>query len=119
MTLVYVMRDENGAIKGVFAGRQEIAQEAIDGLAEEVQAFLHQKASVSFVSARQFKLHLLASGLIDAVDLWVAQQPRDVQIAYEYSGIFVKESPMMLAGFAAMGFSGSQIDAFFEAASKI
>ncbi|NEK37979.1 hypothetical protein [Rhizobium leguminosarum] len=118
MTLVYVMRDENGAIKGVFAGRQEIAQEAIDDLAEEVQAFLH-KASVSFVSARQFKLHLLASGLIDAVDVWVAQQPRDVQIAYEYSVIFVKDSPMMLAGFAAMGFSGSQIDAFFEAASKI
>jgi hypothetical protein len=34
MTLVYVTRDENGVIKGVFAGRQEIAQEAIDDLAE-------------------------------------------------------------------------------------
>jgi hypothetical protein len=119
MTLVYVTRDENGVIKGVFAGRQEIAQEAIDDLAEEVQAFLHPQASVSFVSTRQFKLHLLASGLIDAVDVWVAQKPREVQIAYEYSGIFVKDSPMILAGFAAMGFSGSQIDAFFEAASKI
>ncbi|MBY5783755.1 hypothetical protein HFN62_08355 [Rhizobium leguminosarum] len=119
MTLVYVTRDENGVIKGVFAGRQEIAQEAIHDLAEEVQAFLHPQASVSFVSARQFKLHLLASGLIDAVDVWVAQQPREVQIAYEYSGIFVKDSPMILAEFAAMGFSGSQIDAFFEAASKI
>ncbi len=97
MTLVYVMRDENGAIKGVCAGSQEIAQEAIDDLAEEVQAFLHPKASVSSVSARQFKLQLLASGLIDVVDVWVAQQPRDVQIAYEYSGTFVKDSPMMTA----------------------
>ncbi len=32
MTLVYVMRDENGAIKGVFVGRREIAQDAIDDL---------------------------------------------------------------------------------------
>ncbi|MGO7410863.1 hypothetical protein ACCT31_39090, partial [Rhizobium ruizarguesonis] len=65
------------------------------------------------------KLHLLAYGLIDDVDVWVAQKPREVQIAYEYSGILVKDSPMILAGFAAMGFSGSQIDEFFEAASKI
>ncbi|WP_438270092.1 hypothetical protein [Rhizobium leguminosarum] len=71
------------------------------------------------VSARQFKLQLLAAGLLDTVDAWVAQQPRDVRIAYEYSGTFVKDSPMMTAGFAAMGFTSQQIDNFFTAAARL
>ncbi|XKM41275.1 hypothetical protein A4U53_011040 [Rhizobium ruizarguesonis] len=119
MTLVYVMRDENGAIKGVFAGRQEIAQEAIDDLAEEVQAFLHPKASVSSVSARQFRLQLRRAKLIDQVKAWVAQQDGETQDAFEYSGTFVKDSPMMASGFAIMGFSPQQVDEFFSAATQL
>ncbi len=46
-------------------------------------------------------------------------QSRDVRIAYEYSGTFVKDSPMMTAAFAAMGFTDEQIVGFFIAASKI
>ncbi|ANM10401.1 MULTISPECIES: hypothetical protein [unclassified Rhizobium] len=71
------------------------------------------------VTARQFKLQLLSAGLLDAVDTWVNHQPRDIQIAYEYSGAFVKDSPMMTAGFAAMGFSPQEIDAFFAAAAQL
>ncbi|WP_246622742.1 hypothetical protein [Rhizobium laguerreae] len=48
----------------------------------------------------------------------MATQSRDVRIAHEYSGTFVKYSPMMAAGFAAMGFTDKQIVAFFIAASK-
>jgi len=32
--------------------------------------------------------------------------------------MFIRIEPMMAAGFAAMGFTEEQIDAFFEAASK-
>ncbi|MGR8923871.1 hypothetical protein ACU8MB_08990 [Rhizobium leguminosarum] len=71
------------------------------------------------VTARQFKLQLFAVDLLDSVDTWVSQQPRDVQIAYEYSGTFVKDSPMMTAGFAAMGFTPQQIDGFFAAAAML
>ncbi|MBY5867085.1 hypothetical protein HFN58_20035 [Rhizobium leguminosarum] len=73
---------------------------------------------INSVSARQFKLQLLSRGLLDNVDDWVATQSRDVRIGHEYSGTFVKYSPMMAAGFAAMGFTDKQIVAFFIAASK-
>lgn len=78
-----------------------------------------QEQLVSSVSARQFKLQLLEAGLLDQVEAWVAAQPRAVQIAFEYSGTFVKGSDMMQIGFSAMGFNEQQIDAFFEAASLL
>ncbi|MGR9420674.1 hypothetical protein [Rhizobium leguminosarum] len=74
---------------------------------------------VASVSARQFKLQLLAAGLLDQVDAWIATQSKAVQIAYEYSGTFVRTEPMMAAGFAAMGFTDEQVDAFFSVASEL
>ncbi len=91
---------------------------------EEEAAFLanlpgEPVIKVESVSARQFKLQLLAAGLLDQVDAWIASQGRPVQIAYEYSGTFVRSEPMMAAGFAAMGFTEEQIDAFFTAAAEL
>jgi hypothetical protein len=74
---------------------------------------------VKSVSARQFKLQLLSAGLLDQVEAWVASQSREVQIAFEYSGTFVKDSPMMKVGFQAMGFNDQQITEFFTAASSL
>jgi hypothetical protein len=73
----------------------------------------------SSVSARQFKLQLLAAGLLDQVEAWVASQPRDVQIAYANSGSFVRGEPMMQQGFTDLGFTPEQIDAFFMAAATL
>lgn len=94
--------------------------------AEEIAEFEAGRAANSLiptgptsVSARQFKLQLLSAGLLDQVNAWIATQPRSVQIAFEYSGSFVRGEPMMAAGFSAMGFADPQIDAFFEAASKL
>lgn len=93
--------------------------------ADEIAAFeasvagLSDPPPVTSVSARQFKLQLLAAGLLDTVDAWIATQSRAVQIAYEYSGTFVRTEPMMAAGFAAMGFTEEHIDAFFDAASQL
>lgn len=70
------------------------------------------------VSARQFKLQLLTAGLLDQVEAWIATQDQAVQIAYANSGSFVRTEPMMQTGFAALGFTSEQIDAFFTAASK-
>lgn len=74
---------------------------------------------IESVSARQFKLQLLAAGFLDQVDAWVKTQGRAVQIAYEYSGSFVRTEPMMSAGFTALGFTVTEIDAFFKAAAKL
>lgn len=71
------------------------------------------------VTSRQFKLQLLADGLLDTVDAWIAAQDRGVQLAYEYSGTFVRDEPMTQAGFAALGFTPEQIDAFFAAAAEL
>jgi hypothetical protein len=71
------------------------------------------------VTARQFKLQLLATGLLDSVEGWVATQSQAVQIAYENSGTFVRDEPMMAAGFVALGFTDQQIDAFFTAAAAL
>jgi hypothetical protein len=71
------------------------------------------------VTSRQFKLQLLADDLIDSVEAWIATQSRDIQIAYESSGTFVKSEPMMQSGFAALGFTSEQIDNFFVEASKL
>lgn len=81
-----------------------------------------QKAAVpvpSSVSARQFKLQLLASGLLVQVEAWIAAQDQAVQIAYTNSGTFVRSEPMMQTGFAALGFTPEQVDTFFTAAAKL
>ena len=71
------------------------------------------------VTARQFKLQLLASDMLDDVEAWVANQSRAVQIAFANSDTFVRSEPMMQAGFAALGFTEGQGDAFFEAAASL
>ncbi|MBB3313629.1 hypothetical protein FHT78_005423 [Rhizobium sp. BK196] len=120
MTTVYVKTNSEGKISEVYwAPQPDMDLQALPEDDAEVQAFLHPTPKVESVSSRQFKLQLLKQGLLDKVNGWVALQARDVQIAYEYSGTFVKDSPMMQTGFAAMGFTPQQIDAFFEAAAQL
>lgn len=71
------------------------------------------------VTARQFKLQLLQAGLLASVEGWIATQSQAVQIVYANSGTFVRTEPMMAAGFAALGFTPEQVDAFFTAAAEI
>lgn len=78
-----------------------------------------QEPATDRVTARQFKLQLLAAGLLDEVEAWVASQDRAVQIAYESSSTFVRDEPMMQSGFAALGFTTEQADAFFTAAAEL
>lgn len=117
---MFAQRDTDGKIIGLYS-------DPMDGIAEEfiamddpaVVAFLAPIVIQEAVSARQFKLALLAAGLLDTVDAWVKTQDRSVQIAYEYSGSFVRDEPMMTVGFRAMGFADPQIDAFFASAIKL
>ncbi|MBX4965447.1 hypothetical protein [Rhizobium binae] len=116
----YVSRSTDSSIDGLFEQPQEgRAEEFLADDDPAVIAFNNKPLPVAAVSARQFKLQLLAAGLLDSVDAWVAQQSRDVQIAYEYSGTFVRNSPMMETGFSAMGFTPQQIDGFFVAAAQL
>ncbi|MER9376018.1 hypothetical protein [Mesorhizobium sp. M0491] len=71
------------------------------------------------VSARQFHLQLSVAGLRSQVQTWIASQSVEVQDAFEYSGSFVRSEPMMASGFAALGCTTTQIDAFFTAAALL
>ncbi|EJL54373.1 hypothetical protein PMI09_02464 [Rhizobium sp. CF122] len=116
-----VLFKDAGDVLGAYANLQPVyAEEELPDNNEEVIAFLNPPPPpVMSVSARQFKLQLLAAGLLDKVDAWINTQSKAVQIAYEYSGTFVRTEPMMAAGFAAMGFTEEQINAFFTAAANL
>lgn len=117
---MFVQRNGNGVIVGIYSDFcAGVAEEELPDHDSAILAFLNPPPRVESVSARQFKLQLLAAGILDQVDAWIASQSRAVQIAYEYSGSFVRTEPMMTSGFAAMGFTDQQIDGFFTAASKL
>ncbi|TIO39250.1 MAG: hypothetical protein E5Y00_35470 [Mesorhizobium sp.] len=64
-------------------------------------------------------MQLRISGMLDQVKAWVGTQDPLVQDSFEYSSSFVRSEPMMQAGFAALGFSAEQIDAFFVSAAAL
>ncbi|MBY3369375.1 hypothetical protein [Rhizobium laguerreae] len=116
----FVSRSDDGAIDSVFEQLQEgTAEEFLPDDDAALIAFLDAPPKVSSVSARQFRLMLRRADLLDPVKAWVAQQDGEIQDAFEYSGTFVMDSPMMKAGFAAMGFTVEQQVAFFEAAAQL
>ena len=71
------------------------------------------------VTSRQFKMQLEIAGLGGSVEAWVGQQAKLVQIAYANSGTFVRNEPMLQAGFAALGFTTEEGDEFFTAAAAL
>ncbi|TBY54521.1 hypothetical protein E0H59_13620 [Rhizobium leguminosarum bv. viciae] len=116
----FVSRSDEGAIDGVFEQLQEGgAEEYLSDDDPAVVAYANRPQAVTSVSARQFRLQLRRAKLIDQVKAWVAQQDGETQDAFEYSGTFVKDSPMMTAGFAVMGFTPQQVDDFFSAAAQL
>jgi hypothetical protein len=93
--MAYVSRSDDGAIDSVFEQLQEGRAEEFLSDDPAVVAFRNAPPIVSSVSARQFRLMLRRSGLLDQVKAWVAQQDGETQDAFEYSGTFVKDSPML------------------------
>ncbi|MDG4895552.1 hypothetical protein P9272_18440 [Mesorhizobium sp. WSM4976] len=125
MTKFFV--DRNGFYLGGFDGAEppEGAIEVLEAPEDARQIWRDgvwgapQISPPDSVSARQFKLQLLYAGLLDEVEGWIAGQATAVQIAYGNSGSFVRQSPMMQAGFASLGFTSKQIDEFFVAAAML
>lgn len=71
------------------------------------------------VSSRQFKMALHAAGLLETVQIWTDAQDPLLRIAFDNSTMFVRSEPMMQQGFAALGLSVEEIDAFFVSAAAI
>lgn len=71
------------------------------------------------VSRRQFRLQLIDAGILDQVEGWIATQDIRTQAAYADSGTFVRTDEMLQQGFAALGFTELQVDAFFATAAAL
>ena len=71
------------------------------------------------MSRRQFRLQLIDDGLLETVEGWIAIQDVRAQAAYADSGTFVRTDEMLQAGFAALGFTSAQVDAFFTEAAGL
>jgi hypothetical protein len=71
------------------------------------------------VSRRQFRRQLFDDGLLASVEAWVSQQDAETQMAYADAATFVRTDEMMQQGFAALGFTVDQVDAFFTSAAGL
>lgn len=103
---------------GLFVGREG---QTLDGVVAEFNAPVPEPKDPvpTVISSRQFFLQLAISGLTVQVSAWVATQTVLVQIAFDKSATFIRTDPMLQLGFAELGFTSEQIDAFFTAASAL
>lgn len=75
------------------------------------------------VTPYQAKAALLRAGLLDEVEAIMADEttPREVKLAWEYSGHFVRNSPLIsaLQGHPLLGLSDDSVDDIFRIAQSI
>lgn len=93
--------------------------EEIEGKRADADTYYRRKAMV--VSPRQFRLAMLAAGLLDDAEAIVAapETPRAVKISWEYAVSFERLSPLIDQFSALMGKTPEEVDAVFEAAALI
>ena len=71
------------------------------------------------VTPRQVRLALLAEGLLDAVDAYVASQPRAVQLEWEYAGEIRRDNLLMLAAAPALGKTPAELQQLLTYAATL
>lgn len=76
------------------------------------------------VTARQARLALLQIGKLDAVSAALTAIPdpakrKAAQIEWEYATVIERNSPLVTSLAAGLGLTAADIDALFEAASRI
>ena len=73
----------------------------------------------SAVSPRQARLALLGAGLLDAVDAYVATQPRAVQLEWEYASEIRRDNALLSTAATALGMTSEQLQALFTQAATL
>lgn len=74
------------------------------------------RADIAPVSAAQFRLALLEIGLLDDVEAFVAQAPREIKLNWEYRQEFDRDHPLVIGGALALGKTPEEMDAVFALA---
>lgn len=73
-------------------------------------------APIRTVTPRQLRLALNAMGLRSAVETYVAAANQDVKDSWEYSTVFERDHPLLVAAGHALGKTDAEIDALFALA---
>lgn len=74
------------------------------------------RADIAPVSAAKFRLSLLEIGLLDDVEAFVAQAPREIKLNWEYRQEFARDHPLVIGGALALGKTPEEMDAVFALA---
>lgn len=116
----YVQRDEEGAVKGVFANPQEgYADEFLEDENSEVVAFLNPPVMPQPITRRQLRLTLVRNGIsLIGVESAIAAMPeglakQEAQIEWADASTFNRDHPTLLLIASALGLTGEQIDAMW------
>ncbi len=98
--------------------RFEVSATLVDRTAEEIAEWdaAHIPAPVN---ALRFRLALLEAGILDAVESYVANAPREVKLAWEFHGEIDFDNPMVAAAAGALGVNDAALRALFERAAVI
>ncbi len=116
MVMRWVRHDENGnRLPGDFALQQEGAGEWVD------ETDIPPAPIALTVSRFQALAALMNAGLLDDVTAWANAPGTDPlhKLAFETATEFSIASPTLTAGAAALGWSGAQLQALFDAAAQI
>ena len=76
------------------------------------------KPEIATITMRQCRLELNARDLLDDVESAIAQQPKPVQIEWEYATQVDRGSDLVAQLAALLGFDNQDVDQFFEEASQ-
>lgn len=71
------------------------------------------------VSARQFKVALIRTGLWDAINAAVSAADIETQVTWATAQVFERSNPMLVAMVAALGYTAEQVDDVFRLAGSL
>jgi hypothetical protein len=115
---VWVSKDANGNVTGVFANPQSFAVTQTTSDDPAVVAHLNPTPVIT-VSQRQARLALQAAGLLDKVNAAVNSADVPTQITWNYASCISSNDPLIATVGAKLGLTSQQVAALFVQAQSL
>ena len=107
-------------LTGAAYDEYKAAPESLEATISGWEAFAKkQYYDSSAITPRQARLALLNAGLLDAVEAYIAQATRSVQIEWEFANAIRRDWPPVVQAASALGLSNEHVDALFTAAARL
>lgn len=107
-------------LTGAAYDEYKAAPESLEATISGWEAFAKQQYyDSSAVTPRQARLALLNANLLDAVEAYIAQASRSIQIEWEFANAIRRDWPPVVQVASTLGLSNEQVDALFAAAARL